>query len=1229
MATTIEDKYLFTTAQENIVEKDWAAGSSVVAESTEFVFKLDPGKQQGKYIPVYGKVKYAPSWLKIIDEAIVNAIDHFIRCYGGSVPVTLIRVTFDKTGRVKVYNNGPGIEVVVHKVASERLGRTVYVPDFIFGELHQGSNRVKDENTISAIIGGTNGLGGKLCNCFSTDFIVETVDALRNLYYLQKWANRMKVRGEPTIIDLKTPHKLPVERTLSHTTTSFMPDYVGIYKYAAFDEKVYDSLVDIVRTRVMFAAAYVKHANNIWGRKQNIDVYFNDERMDINGMGDIASVMFPGAPIVKTVMFPEVNSKLAAYKYPWEVVCVVTPNKYESNQVSNVNGIVVREGKHTRALVSQMTEGVAEKITKLLHDKSLKFSPSHVTNNIFVMVNSMVPNPSWTGQRKDVLDTDIRKFASYKLDKTFIEDLTGKLKDGIVESIFTNINKTEGKKKKGIQGTYDKYWPARKAGGKQSSKCRLIPCEGDSAATQACIGIANTADLGFDFNGVISLGGVIINARKECTVILTSEKTFIKKSAKLTNNAFVNMFLDITGLNLQYRYDPNSPTFAKEMRELNYGEIAVMVDQDYDGDNIHGLILNLVHLFWPNLIKLGWVKKFKTPVIRAYPKKGGQAIEFYTQRDFENWSKTADIAKYEIQYYKGIGTHSREETIQMFKNFKRNLYTFYVDDRTNEFFDIYYGDDPDLRKKELGKPVEYQPVDSLLTQEGTKHISCSDYLRYTVVHYCKDNLDRKLDSAIDGQNQAGRKILNGILRAFRSNNNRKMKVAQLAGEIAKTEAYHHAEAGLADTIKGKAFWAPGGKQIPQLVPLSNFGSRKGGGSDAASARYVWTKLNKPVTDLLFPASDYHMLEFNYDDDNERCEPKFFIPIIPLALTEHQEIPAHGWNYKIWARDVYAVITNVRRLIRVDDQAAMLKMPACTWGWKGRISTIRGEPYSFGTYTLDRANNVLVITELPLRVWTNDYIAMLNKKYAAGGDIMASPPADGSDDRRIEITIKLKPGAVEKLDSMGDAAFTDGVEEYFVLRDRMDSRLNMIGSGKEVLEFRVYEAVLHYWFPFRKQMYGKRIDRQRQLLLLWIRYYKNIIRYVENCLTLSLPKKKIAEMIAALAGANYDKFAHGKLNNPKFTPTEKLEEVILRGPKASYDYLLNLSDKRKSEEALEEYKQDLAKAEADLEELNRKAAEGRFPGAAIWEEELEQLEKVLKRGQATDWLYDEFGKYKYD
>lgn len=1223
----VEDKYQYTTAEENIIMKDWAAGSSQQFDVNEFIIK----KVGSVLVGSYEKVRYSPAWWKILDEAIVNILDHLVRCLGTQKPVTRVKISFDKNGRFRAYNNGPGIEVAIHKVASEKLGRETWVPSFIFGTLFQGSNRNRNPDSI---IGGTNGLGAKLSNCFSSDFVVETVDGERGLYFLQKWKNHMQIVEKPVIIDLKQVNSIPVDRREPHTTLAFAPDYTGLFGYDKFDESVYNKLVDVVRTRVIFASAYAHYTVNMSGTNQPFEIYFNDEIINVKSIADIARILFPNRTQITTnvvpVLDPSKPSRLP-YKYTWEV-CAVLMNTSSTDvkQLSNVNGVVVREGKHTKRITDLICDGVKEKIGKIFNDKNLKFSPTYVSGNVFLFVNAKIPNPSWTGQRKDILDLNIGKLAGYNLDTKFINTISEKLRDQIVDSIFSTDMKS-GTKKKSKQTEYEKYTPAKKCNSKSRLKCTLIPVEGDSAKASVEIGI--TKNLGFDYYGVISLGGVIMNARKECVVAETSNGRYIKKSTKLTNNIFLNVLMEVTGLNTAYKYDPNSPTYKKEMSELHYGCIAACVDQDLDGKgNILGLLLSTGELFWPNLVRAGYFKWFCTPIIRAYPKSSGKVVPFFSTLEYEKWASVNNTAQFDIMYYKGLATHGRDEIAHMFKDFHKSLFTYYIDERSHELFEIYFGNSPDLRKRELSQPTKVMSKEKQHIIDTTRLISCSDHLEYETNLYQKDNLERKLDHVIDGQNQSGRKILDGILKGLPGK--KALKVAQLGGYVAEHENYHHGEASLSDSITGKGLITTGGKQLPFIIPSpGNFGSRKEGGNDAGSPRYIFAKLNRKLTSLLFPDVDYHILPFNFDEGS-RSEPKYFMPIIPLAVCESAELPAHGWKLKTWARDVFKVIDNVRRLIRIDDKADLLRLPVCVYKgapyeWRGEIKTIRGDPFSFGKYTLDEAKNKLRITELPLRVWTTPYVNMLKKKAAnEANEIILDVHPNKSDDISVDIEVTLKPGALTYLAECGDSFFTDGIEEFFQLRDRMDSHINLMGMSGEVIMFESYEAVIHHWFPVRKEFYAKRIERKRVLIELEIRMYENIIRYVENSVNMKLSKRKYAEMNQILADLKYDKIYRARINSPGFTPTEDLMRIVLESESANYDYLLDLSDRNKSEEALDKYINDLGKTRAELDKLNEIATKGRFPGAVIWESELDALEAVIREGLRTFWKFEDASKYIY-
>jgi len=78
--------------------------------------------------------------------------------------------------------------------------------------------------------------------------------------------------------------------------------------------------------------------------------------------------------------------------------------------------------------------------------------------------------------------------------------------------------------------------------------------------------------------------------------------------------------------------------------------------------------------------------------------------------------------------------------------------------------------------------------------------------------------------------------------------------------VAEHSAYHHGEVSLQMTIVNMAQNYVGSNNINLLLPIGQFGTRMEGGKDKASARYIFTSLNK-VTRCLFHPDDDNVLEF--------------------------------------------------------------------------------------------------------------------------------------------------------------------------------------------------------------------------------------------------------------------------------------------------------------------------------------------------------------------------------
>lgn len=1141
--------FKFVSNIESVTSKDWACGSKLPTETNDLIYEENKLK--------FKSVIYPPALVKMFDEVIVNALDHMI----SSEKVTYIDILFDQNGMFTITNDGAGIPITIHEEATKYFKKDVYIPTLIFQELYQGSNY----NNNTAIVGGTNGIGAKVCNYHSISFNVKV--KTNGVLFAQSWKNG--IPGDYMILPEKGPNFVEVK---------FLPNYYELFKYNTISE-LQPLLSQLIYVRTKLASAYIDFASI----KIKPKITYNGNIIK-SSLCSLMCDLFDN-PQTKSFIISTKNKKY----YDMGVDLIL------SSTLSNFKSICLINGM--RALSVQLQKYVFENISNQLKNIvsgsiGELISAKFISKYIFVCINAQFPRNviGWTGQRKDVLEN-----ISNKVINEYSFPIVANSLLPYIESIVKH-KKTKVKVKES-----NFYKPAKFSGTQKSNDCKLLIVEGISAMTQVINAISK--HYGWKYYGAYSVQGVIMNVRKECTKLndFASQSQYKTKS-KYQNSKFIKDFNNIIGLNTSYKYDPKSATFKDEINSLKYGCIIACVDQDLDGKgNILGLLVNMIEYFWPNLIDMGFIKWLQTPIVRVYPNNSGKIIEFYSVNEFEKWKSNNQADN--IRYYKGLASHNDDESLNMFNNIDNKIITFKRDKDTADIFEGYYGPMTDYRKIEFSTPIS-----DYIDYEDT--LSCSEFAKFEIKQYHLDNIHRKLIHVIDGQNQSGRKILDGIMRAF--NDKKIMKASELAGYISSELNYHHGDQSLSYSVIGKAFIGVGGVQLPFLLPQSQTGTRFAGGKDCGSPRYVHLQLNKKIVHLLFPREDYYLLNFNYDD-GKRVEPKYFVPIIPLALLETHEIPASAWKLQIWARDVFSVINSVKNIISYN--LFPVKFDIATYKqtkyeWKGTFRYVRGILHSFGKYSCDK--NVITITELPLRMWTNEYMKIINNKLESEDKIIKSIE-NNSNSIDINIIIKLYPDAMNKLSYYDDSPWSDAIETYFQLRCAMHDFINCVNVDGGVIEFKNYTEIIKPWFDERKRIYQLRVERKQILQEIQLIYIDNTIKYILQSKTQPMATKKKEEMIAILNNQNYQRIDIGTLNNPKFIKNEELKKIILTGNKASYDYLLKLNDIEKSNEALE-------KLESLKNQPIFKESKEVFPGSSLWLNEINELEKEILTGFKTNWKY---------
>jgi DNA topoisomerase-2 len=1131
------------THREHILElPDTYVGSVETHAESRWVFDEAAGKM------THRSVAFNPGFYKIFDEILVNARDALVRSVTEPerTPIKKIEITasVDAGGtgmRVSVTNDGDGIPIEQHPTEK------VWVPELIFGHLLTSGNYNKEEEKI---VGGKNGYGAKLTNIFSRSFTVETRSPRHGKKFKQTWTANMSAAGKPAI-----------------TADAAKGGFVSITyepELGRFPGLVVEEMMLVLHTRAIELAAMA-------GR---------DVKVSWNG------AVIPTNTFEKFVKLFVRDEAAMAYERcgeRWEVAAVLARQLFEEDgvpdekHVSFVNGINTRKGgKHVEKVVGTVMGDFCEAAAK----KKVLVKPGQLKDSVIFFVNATIVNPAFDSQTKETLTTPASKFGSvFKTEGKLVKDL---VKLGLLDEAMAILDakankdakKTDGSKKKTIRGMaklVDALW----AGTAKSTECTLILTEGDSAATSAITGLSV---VGRERWGVFPLKGKMLNVRDV-------------SADKFAKNEELTAIKKILGLEQGKKYS--------DLKSLRYGRVMVMADQDLDGSHIKGLLMNLFHAEWPELMRSGFICSLATPLLKATRsgRGGGEVRSFYSAGEFEAWKAaqpSGTAAGWQLKYYKGLGTSQDEEAMEWFENLHEIKYAW--DGETDESMSLAFSKKrADDRKRWL---AGYDPA-RLLEVGAAGRVDYSRFIHDELIHFSNaDNL-RSLPSIMDGFKPSQRKILFGCLkRGLRS----EVRVAQLAGYVSEHAAYHHGEASLTAAITSMAQQFVGANNINLLAPVGQFGSRLLGGKDAASARYIHTHL-EPMVDAIFRKEDAGILK-HIDDDGLIVEPEMYYPVVPMLAINGCIGIGTGFSTDIPPHNPEEVVGLLRD--RLEGRRATLEnlaMRPWWFGFKGPVQLVSdGVWLTKGLYTWDDVKKTVTVTELPMGTWTHDYKAFLDEMCVAGaaagakvggsegGKADASKTEDGKpvlknfDDLYTHIEVKF----ILELDpDYYDDARANPVE--FEKRFKLTSTWrtsNMVAFDTEmrIVKYGCIGDMLEAYYGPRLAAYERRRAAEIARLKREAEEADAKARFLAAVLagTIDLRRAEDDDIVAAM-------IAH---ELPGLSGDKDAKKVD------SYDYLLRLRMDRVKAAAVAEQEKMVAAARAAVVELEGTTA------AAMWLRDLE-------------------------
>ena len=678
----------------------------------------------------------------------------------------------------------------------------------------------------------------------------------------------------------------------------------------------------------------------------------------------------------------------------WEIMIGKTPDGEGFKQHSFVNGIrTYRGGTHVDYILSEVS-------------KALKCRSSQLRSHVIIGVKLEIDKPVFSSQTKNELE-NVFTSGTLTLKPKFIKDLIACGIDKAVDG--AKLKKTDGTRKSTITGIPeldDANW----AGTNKSESCVLFVTEGLSAKALV---ISGMSVVGRNAYGVFSLRGKPKNVRETSVTSLE------------TNKEFTNL-KKILGLKHGVEY--------KDTRSLRYGKLFIMTDADLDGAHIKGLVLNIFHVFWPSLIKIGFVNAMVTPVVKRGPEW------FYTEEAYRNAPQKSGTTK----YYKGLGTSTSAEAKEYFKMLDKLSVQFTWDDTVDDSMNLAFSKTQSSKRKTW--LADYKP-DKFVNYGHLSRLEVSEFINVDFIKFSIEDTHRSIPHLVDGLKPSQRNVIFAGKR--KGNLTTEINVGQFCGYIGEHTEYHHGETSLHGTVVGMGQdFVGSGNNMNLLMPVGQFGSRTHGGSDAASVRYLFTQFS-PWTSILFDSRD----------DSILCPgnpvPEFYVPILPMCLVNGGEGIGTGFSCKIPPFNPSDIKANILRIL---DRKPLEKMTPWFRGFRGKTTKIDDSSWLFeGTVTKMSAGKCRV-TELPPGVWTQKFKESLEAdqlKYENHSTDEAADFIVYSDELPIPHKVVhasnmhlITPSGIQKFDSAEHILF-----EYSKIRLKFykSRKVNLIKVTNEKLE----------------------------------------------------------------------------------------------------------------------------------------------------------------------------------
>jgi len=331
---------------------------------------------------------------------------------------------------------------------------------------------------------------------------------------------------------------------------------------------------------------------------------------------------------------------------------------------------------------------------------------------------------------------------------------------------------------------------------------------------------------------------------------------------------------------------------------------------------------------------------------------------------------------------------------------------------------------------------------------------------------------------------------------------------------------------------------------PLLEEDGQFGSLRS--PQAGAPRYIGTKLS-PYFKLIY--KDFDLLNYK-EEEGEKIEPIFFLPIIPTVLINGGSGIAVGFASNILNRNINDIIEACQKLL--SNKKISTITPHLNNFNGDYIQDIENEKKWFIRGKFTKTNTTTIkISELPPSLTYEKYEEILD-------DLVENKSIVSYDDNckdNIDYTIKFTRSDLEKLDD-------DKIIKLLKLQESETENFTTIDENGKLKVFDSVESIIKYFVTFRLGYYDKRKEFMLQKMTHDLKVLGNKGKFIKLILD-----KKI------LINGETKQNIVNQINN------NQLDKID-----GDYDYLLRMPIYSLTVEMFDKLKEDFKNKKMEIESL---------------------------------------------